>query len=151
MKTLEQTVAGPKLSPGAAFALVGRTMGDLDYQYDKDRAYIRKGRGTDYGEHAIVWKENNKININDYYRKAYSSIPEPKGMEEPMRRSLQKSYGYEPRVLSSTEAPAAGARTSPGIVPEQVAPVRVNSLEEARKLGKGTKFIDPNGILREVP
>jgi tetratricopeptide (TPR) repeat protein len=149
MKTLEQTVAGPKLSPGAAFALVGRTMGDLDYQHDKDRAYIKKGRGTDYGEHAIDWKE--KSNINDYYRKAYGSIPEPKGMEDSMRRSLQKSYGYEPRVLSSTEAPAAGARTSPGIVPEQAAPVRVNSLDEAWKLGKGTKFIDPNGVLREVP
>ena len=114
MKTLEQTVAGPKLSPGAAFALLGRTIGDLDYQYDKDRAYIKKGRGTDYGEHTVDWKD--KSNITDYYRRAYSSIPEPMGMEESTRRSLQKSYGYEPKVIMSVPDQQRGA-PAPTVAP----------------------------------
>lgn len=146
IKTLEQTVAGNKISPGGAFALLGRTIGDLDKDHDRDVSYLKKGRGADYGEHILEW--NEKVDPTDYYRRAYSSIPEPKGMESAQRQSLQKTYKYEPKVRMTTEE---GARTSPGIVPEQAAPIRVNSLAEARKLDKGTKFIDPNGVLREVP
>lgn len=40
-----------------------------------------------------------------------------------------------------------------GAVPASAAgsPVKVNSVEEARKLPKGTRFVDPNGIQRVVP
>lgn len=47
-------------------------------------------------------------------------------------------------------APGAGA--VPGAPPRGgAAPVRVKSIEEAKKLKSGTKFIDPNGVERTVP
>jgi GH24 family phage-related lysozyme (muramidase) len=143
IKTLEQTVAGNKISPGGAFALLGRTLGDLDMQHDSDEAYLKKGRGVDHGEHVLEF--NKKQNPHDYYRRAYSSIPEPKGMEPGYRESLQKTYKYEPKVRMTTEeaAPAAPA--------QQAAPIQVQSIEQARKLPSGTVFTDPNGVVRRVP
>jgi hypothetical protein len=146
IKTLEQTVANNKINPGASFALIGRTLGDLDKDHDRDVSYLKKGRGADYGEHILEW--NEKTDPTDYYRRAYSSIPEPKGMDPTHRQSLIKTYKYEPKTRMSVEE---GTRTSPGIVPEQAAPVQVRSLDEARRLPSGTVFTDPNGVVRRVP
>jgi hypothetical protein len=126
IKTLQQTVANPNMSPGSSFALIGRTLGDLDKNHDSDVAYIKKGRGADYGEH--VEEFNKKQDPNEYYRRAYSSIPEPKGMEDAQRRSLQKTYKYEPRVRMSVEegatAPSGAAPAQPAAQPAAPEPLR---------------------------
>jgi GH24 family phage-related lysozyme (muramidase) len=111
IKTLQQIVADPTMSPGGAFAVLGRGLGDLDKNHDSDVAYIKKGRGVDYGEH--VEEFNKKQDPNEYYRRAYSSIPEPKNMEPTQRASLQKTYKYEPKVRMTTEEGAAAAPAQP--------------------------------------
>jgi hypothetical protein len=143
IKTLEQTVAGNKISPGGAFALLGRTLGDMDMQHDSDEAYLKKGRGVDHGEHVLEF--NKKQNPHEYYKRAYSTIPEPKGMEPGYRESLQKTYKYEPKVRMTTEEGTAAAPAQPA------APVQVQTMEQARKLPSGTVFTDPNGVVRRVP
>ena len=60
---------------------------------------------------------------------------------------------------NSIDAPKSQARLAPGqAAPGAASPQgqggpvpRVNSVQEAMRLPKGTKFIDPNGVLREVP
>jgi hypothetical protein len=118
IKTLQQTVANPEMSPGSAFAIMGRTLGDLEREYDSDVAYIKKGRGVDYGEHIIDY--NTKQDPSEYYRRAYGTIPEPVGMEAAQRESLQKTYKYKPKTRMTVEdearpaAPAVAPGTKPG-------------------------------------
>lgn len=58
---------------------------------------------------------------------------------------LYGPQGYQPLVVPNPGGVAAGAPVNSGQLP------RVNSPEEAMRLAPGTRFIDPNGIEREVP
>jgi hypothetical protein len=134
IKTLEQTIANPKINPGASFALLGRTLGDLDKDHDRDVSYLKKGRGADYGEHIIEW--NEKVDPTEYYRRAYSSIPEPRGMDPTHRESLLKTYKYQPKVrMTSEERSTAPADVEPAQVatPEPLRNVQGLQWSESRK------------------
>jgi hypothetical protein len=101
IKTLQQIVADPTMSPGGAFAVLGRGLGDLQAEYDSDVNYLKQGRGADYGDHIVNFK--SKQDPYEYYKRAFSSLPEPKGMESAQRESLQTTYKYQPKARMTVE------------------------------------------------
>jgi muramidase (phage lysozyme) len=141
------TVPDPKMAPGAAFALIGRTIGEMDYNNDRNMSYIDKGYGASPAKHVADWSRSK--NINDYYKNAYGSIPEPDGMLERQRKSLVETYGYKPKARATVEEGAKAPQGEQQSAP--AAPVQVKSIDEARKLPSGTVFTDPNGVVRRVP
>lgn len=69
--------------------------------------------------------------------------------------AISSAFGMTPEQLGIAGMKKGGAASEPtqqpAAAPQAGQPVRVNSPDEARKLPSGTKFFDPNGVLRVVP
>jgi len=105
-----QTVPTPKMASGAAFALIGKTLGEMDYYHDRDRAYLDQGRGMPPEEFIFKYQDKNKGKLHDSIKKAYSEIPISRGMTDPQIDSLKATYKFTPRLAgeaSPTEQRAA--------------------------------------------
>jgi hypothetical protein len=92
-------VAQARLDPGAAYALIGRTIGEMDYIDARDRAYLKAGRGTVPARFNANYEEDPNKYIANVFQ---NEIPVGKGVSEETRRSLGKKYGFEPKPYAET-------------------------------------------------
>jgi hypothetical protein len=136
---LSKAVAGPTMDPGAAYEVLGATLGELDAQHAKDMEFKR---GMDpLAFHQQYYKKDPKA-LDKYTAKAFSDLSIPKGIDPKIIERVNDMYGqhgYRPKGAEEVGAKPAAA------------PVRVKSIDEARQLPSGTVFIDPNGVTRRVP
>jgi hypothetical protein len=152
-----QTIPNPTMDPGAVYSLIGKTVGEMDYLMAKDKAFNATNRSVRPSAFLLDYAEKNPKALEEATRKAFEQIPVPAGIRSDKIEQLRERYGYyeplqaPPARRRGEAAPAAASRETTREPAAPSAPVTVRSVEEARKLDKGTKFIDPNGVLREVP
>jgi hypothetical protein len=140
-----QTVPAPSLATGAAYALIGRTIGEMDYYYNRDKDYIRQGRGMTPEEFLIDYAERTGKKPQTFIAKAYEEIPVSKGMKREEIESLQRTYGFTPRL-----APSGSSRTQ-GQPERQTAPAAQPSAPQIPPPDKreaGKVYMTPSGPAR---
>jgi len=140
-----QTVPAPSLATGAAYALIGRTIGEMDYYYNRDKDYIRQGRGMTPEEFLIDYAERTGKKPQTFIAKAYEEIPVSKGMKREEIESLQRTYGFTPRL-----APSGSSRTQ-GQPERQTAPAAQPSAPQIPPPDKreaGKVYMTPQGAMR---
>lgn len=140
-----QTVPAPSLATGAAYALIGRTIGEMDYYYNRDKDYIRQGRGMTPEQFSIDYAERTGKKPQTFIAKAYEEIPVSKGMKREEIESLQRTYGFTPRL-----APSGSSRTQ-GQPERQTAPAAQPSAPQIPPPDKreaGKVYMTPQGAMR---
>lgn len=82
--------------------------------------------------------------VGDQYNRGMATSRDAVELLSPKSREIiERLSGGTGQRAAPSGAPAAPAH--PG------APIRVNSPDEARRLPRGSTFIDPNGVIRQVP
>ena len=123
------------IDPGAAYALIGRTLGEMEYIHDRDIAYRKAGRGVRPLD--FVSDYNDKVDYKPYIARAFNgpeAIPVGKGVTEDVRRSLGKTYGFEPRAYNEVNAPAGG---QPAAAPAAPAAPEVGAVMQGYRFNGG--------------
>jgi Phage tail lysozyme/Chaperone of endosialidase len=100
------TQPGPTVNPAAAYALVGRQIGDLKYQMAEDQEWVKQPRDT----RPVVFKQNfingpkgNSEAYKGYVRDAFENhVAKPNdNITREELESLQKTYGnFTPKGLN---------------------------------------------------
>ena len=100
------TQPGPTVNPAAAYALVGRQIGDLKYQMAEDQEWVKQPRDT----RPVVFKQNfingpkgNSEAYKGYVRDAFENhVAKPNdNIKREELESLQKTYGnFTPKGLN---------------------------------------------------
>jgi hypothetical protein len=119
-----QTVPAPSLDPGATYALIGRTLGEMDYLVDKDRAWEKSGRNLRPNQFLIQYMDQNPRALEESTRKAFGQIPVGKNVPPSQVEDIRKQYGdFTPagggtagRSETSQPAPQAPAVPEVGAV-----------------------------------
>jgi hypothetical protein len=135
------TVPGPTLDPGAVYEMIGRSLGEMDYEHAKDKSYLDRPFGTDPVKFLSEQSDKKGELLQKKYQEAFGSLPVPKGAKPEFVRGLEKSFGF---TAKGTEASPAERQAAP-------APVRANSEQEFNALPSGTVFIGPDGVTRRKP
>jgi hypothetical protein len=112
-----QTVPTPKMASGAAFALIGKTLGEMDYYHARDKAYIKQGRGMPPEEFIFDYQDKNKGKLHDSIKNAYSEIPISRGMTDPQIDSIKSTYKFTPRLAGEPSTEQRTAPEAPAIPP----------------------------------
>jgi len=136
------TVPGPALDPGAVYEMIGRSLGEMDYEFAKDQKYLELPYGADPVKFLSDQAAKKGEGLRQKYQEAFSAVPIPKGANPDFVRGLEKSFGFKAKgtqeEAQSAPAPAA-------------APVRVDSEQQFNSLPSGTVFIGPDGLQRRKP
>ncbi|CAB5220043.1 LT_GEWL domain containing protein [uncultured Caudovirales phage] len=137
------------IDPGAAYALIGRTLGEMEYIHDRDIAYRKAGRGVRPLD--FVSDYNDKVDYKPYIAKAFNgpeAIPVGKGVTEDVRRSLGKTYGFEPRAYNEVNAPAGG---QPAAAPAaSAAPEPIRNLQGLEYSPRRNQYRDAQGNIYDA-
>jgi len=131
-----QTVPTPKMASGAAYALIGKTLGEMDYYHGRDRAYIKQGRGMPPEEFIFDYQDKNKGKLHDSIKKAYTEIPLAKGSTDPQIDSLKATYKFTPRLAGEASP------TEQRAVPE------VQAIPQQDQRESGKVYMTPGGPAR---
>jgi hypothetical protein len=130
LKTESRIVPGPNLSSGAIHELIGNTLGEMDYAFERDQDYVKNHRWQDPTTFLMTYdsqKDKNGYTGDHRYNKkvadAFSTLPIPKSGEgipevvDSIRRKYgekaEVDYGYRPKGEREAAAPAASA-VAPG-------------------------------------
>ena len=130
LKTESRIVPGPNLSSGAIHELIGNTLGEMDYAFERDQDYVKNHRWQDPTTFLMNYdsqKDKNGYAGDHRYNKkvadAFSSLPIPRSGEgipevvDSLRRkygeTAQIDYGYRPKTQKDV-APAAAPSVAPG-------------------------------------
>jgi hypothetical protein len=158
------TVPGPSSDPGAYYALIGSKLAEVMHTRDKDIAWTKTPIGSlEPATHDLVWPSQKGQRLDDYKRRAFSEIPASSYLKPTDIRSLQETNRdpdtgetFQPRYAkppAGTPAgtPASGSTEAAPAAP--AAPVVVKNDADFDKIpsGRKTKFIGPDGKLREKP
>jgi hypothetical protein len=135
------TVPGPTLDPGAVYEMIGRSLGEMDYEHAKDKSYLDRPFGTDPVKFLSEQSDKKGEMLQKKYQEAFGSLPVPKGAKPEFVRGLEKSFNFR----------AKGSEASPAEREAAPAPVRANSEQEFNALPSGTVFIGPDGVTRRKP
>ena len=103
IKSELQTVAKPEMAPAAAYAVIGRTLGEMDHIHNRDMAYANKGVGTKVPQFLANWGDKDP---QPYIKKAFEEIPVAKGADPKYVAGLEKTYGFQHK---GAEQPSSGA------------------------------------------
>jgi hypothetical protein len=117
-----QAVPGPTLNAGAAYGLIGRGLGALNFDHARDTAYTTKGRGLRPSQFLINWEKDKDNSIDRFIGRAFNEIPVGAGVTMQQRESLARSYpGYKivPLETRRTEQPAQRPAQQPAQTPAQ--------------------------------
>jgi hypothetical protein len=121
-----QTTPAPSLAAGAAYALIGKTLGEMDYYHNRDKAFIKQGRGIPPEEFLMDYEEKNKGKLKESIGKAYAQIPVGRGVKREDIDSLKDSYKFTPRLAGEPSTEQRAAPEAPAIpAPDQREPNRV--------------------------
>lgn len=93
-----RTVAVPTLAPGAAYDIIGKTVGEMDYLHDQDSAYLKhvsSGKERDPLLFANSWQEKN--NFKPYAAMAFSELPFAKGMTPEQKNKIMQQHRFIPQ------------------------------------------------------
>jgi hypothetical protein len=112
-----QTTPAPNLAAGAAYALIGKTLGEMDYYHNRDKAYIKQGRGVPPEEFLMDYEEKNRGKLKDSIGKAYAQIPVGRGVKREDIDSLKDSYKFTPRLAGEPSTEQRAAPEVPAIPP----------------------------------
>ncbi len=137
------TVPGPTLDPGAVYEMIGRSLGEMDYEFAKDQAYLERPYGADPVKFLSEQASKKGEVLQQKYRDAFGSIPIPKNADPNFVRGLERSFGF-----SAKGSQPAGETAS---APAAPAPVRASTEQEFNALPSGTVFIGPDGVTRRKP
>ena len=103
-----KTVASPKLAAGAVYSILGRTIGEMDYNNARDRAYAEAGVGTEVPK--FISQFQAKERPETYIGKAFSEIPVTRGVDRKYVDGLAKTYNFTPKSESvQQQAPPTAA------------------------------------------
>lgn len=146
MQNAVQTVPAPTLTAGGAYMLIGKALGELDYYKNKDQKFLEQPRGTQPAEFLLNYSKNFKDETpTNYTRKAFETEIRPgPGVNRETIESARRTYGFD-RPAGAEPAPAAGTRQPADNLPTIASPA------DAARLPSGTRFRDPNGVVRQVP
>lgn len=127
LKTESRIVPGPNLSSGAIHELIGNTLGDMDYAFERDQDYVKNHRWQDPTTFLMNYDSQNKNGYagdHRYNKKvadAFSSLPIPEGIPEvvdSLRRKYGETaeidYGYRPKTQKDVAPAAAASSVAPG-------------------------------------
>jgi hypothetical protein len=89
-----QTVPNPSLGAGAAYALIGRAIGEMDYINARDRDYIKRGRGTAPEDFISDYDKATGNTEKKFIGRAFEEIPIGKGVERRDLDSLSRTYNF---------------------------------------------------------
>lgn len=89
-----QTVPGPNLAPGAVYALIGRTIGEMDYVNARDRDYLKRGRGIAPEEFIMDYDKSSGNSEKKFIGKAFEEIPVGKDVLRRDLDSLAETYKF---------------------------------------------------------
>lgn len=139
----------PKQSPGAVYALLGETLGEINMSKDQYASYLQKPAGYDHAKHILEFDpKQNKL--REYTRNAYASLPANPVISEDALNSLRNTYGdFTPKGRGA--ATAAPARTEQPSAPaaQPVAPgVRVGEEKQFKQgvgVWNGTQWVPKGG------
>lgn len=121
-----QTTPAPSLAAGAAYALIGKTLGEMDYYHNRDKAYIKQGRGIPPEEFLMDYEEKNKGKLKESIGKAYAQIPVGRGVKREDIDSLKDSYKFTPRLAGEPSTEQSAVPEASAIpAPDQREPNRV--------------------------
>lgn len=139
----------PKQSPGAVYALLGETLGEINMSKDQYASYLQKPAGYDHAKHILEFDpKQNKL--REYTRNAYASLPANPVISEDSLNSLRNTYGdFTPKGRGATTA--APSRTEQPSAPaaQPVAPgVRVGEEKQFKQgvgVWNGTQWVPKGG------
>jgi hypothetical protein len=92
-----QTVPAPNLASGAAYALIGRELGRMDYYHARDKDYIDNGAGQAPEKFLMGYDKRTGNDLKKFIGKAYSEIPVSKGAGQTVE-DLRRTYEFTPRL-----------------------------------------------------
>lgn len=115
MENTIKTVPAPLLAKGAAYALVGRTIGDLDYWANVDKNFLKEPRGTSPTEYLITYNDKYKDETPEkYIKRAFENDVRPvKGMDRRNIESIRRSYNVERIPGAEPVGAPAGGQAQP--------------------------------------
>jgi GH24 family phage-related lysozyme (muramidase) len=93
-----RTVAMPTLAPGAAYDILGKTVGEMDYLQAQDAAYLKhvsSGKDRDPLLFANSWQEKNTF--KPYAAAAFSELPFAKGMTPQQKMQIMQQHRFIPQ------------------------------------------------------
>ena len=110
------TVPNPSSDPGAAYALIGRTLGEMDFLSQRDQDYLSSGRGTRPAQFLTQYAKEKGNLVDKFTADVFNgpnAIPVGKGVTQQQRESLGRTYGFSPKPYAETgrATPAAGQFT----------------------------------------
>ena len=101
------TVPKPEMAPAAAYALIGRTLGEMDYAYARDQAFANKGIGTEVPKFLNEWTSTTKP--DPFIKNAFQEIPVARGTDPKYLEGLMKSYGFVPNYGEKSDTARSAA------------------------------------------
>jgi hypothetical protein len=105
------TVPKPEMAPAAAYALIGRTLGEMDYVNARDKAYANKGLGTEVPKFLNEWTSTTKP--DPFIKNAFQEIPVARGTDPKYLEGLMKSYGFVPNYGERSDTTRSAAPATP--------------------------------------
>ena len=97
LKEANMTVAEPTRDPGAIYRIAAKTIGDMDYERAKDKAFVEHVKaGGDRDPLAFSYKFSEKNKIEPYIASAFSEIPKPKGVTAAQVEQLARAHKFVP-------------------------------------------------------
>lgn len=117
----------PSKAPFAVYKLLGDMIGHLDYQMERDEAYVKSGRGTLPVKFDMEYaKRKDKAPSKSAAKVMQNEMPVFRGMTTEEIESLRKKYNVD---LRAREAAKAGAETAPSQTAPQTLPEALRGVE----------------------
>ena len=110
-----QTVPAPNLASGAAYALIGRELGRMDYYHARDKDYIDNGVGQAPEKFIMGYDKRTGNDLKKFIGKAYSEIPVSKGAGQTVE-DLRRTYEFTPRLRDEKGNLPTQQQTAPEVL-----------------------------------
>jgi len=119
-----QAVPGPTLNAGAAYSLIGRGLGALNYDHARDTAYTTDNYGVRPSRFLLKWEGDKNNSLDRFIGRSFNEIPVGAGVTMQQRESLARSYpGYQVKPVEQRKTEQPTQRPAqPAQQPSQVAP-----------------------------
>jgi hypothetical protein len=136
------TVPNPSSDPGAAYALIGRTLGEMDFINQRDQDYLSSGRGTRPVQFLTQYAKEKGNLVDKFTADVFNgpnAIPVGKGVSQSQRESLGRTYGFTPKPYAETNRSLPRTEQTREAVPAVV-------VEPGSRVGEEKQFKQGTGV-----
>jgi hypothetical protein len=132
------TVPSASIQPGAAYALLGRKIGEMDWLNARDNEYIKNHRQTPPSQFMQNWNQNPQSKIEPYIRNAFhNDVPAGTGVTAEDINSQRRTWGeYTPPNIRQKQQQQQSQMPS------------VKNDADYNSIQSGQSYVAPDGSVR---